>query len=136
MLRLLERHPAFSRVKVVPRVPLGLIARIDPDSLKQDVMALAINAARAMPGGGTLTLRGVRSGGHVVLDVVDTGPGVPKAIRTRIFEPYFTTDRAKGTGLGLAIARSLVRGRGGDLVYRPRQGTGGSFRVLLKAGRP
>jgi two-component system NtrC family sensor kinase len=136
MLRLLERHPAFSRVKVVPRVPLGLIARIDPDSLKQVVMALAINAARAMPGGGTLTLRGVRSGGHVVLDVVDTGPGVPKAIRTRIFEPYFTTDRAKGTGLGLAIARSLVRGRGGDLVYRPRQGTGGSFRVLLKAGRP
>ncbi len=136
ILRLLERHPAFARVKVVSKIPRGMTARIDPDSLKQVVMALAINAARAMPGGGTLTLRAARAAGRrVVLDILDTGPGVPAAIRGRIFEPYFTTDAGKGSGLGLAIARSLVRGRGGDLVYRPRPRVGGSFRVILKAGR-
>jgi two-component system NtrC family sensor kinase len=131
VLRLLERHPSFARVRVVPRVPAGLAARIDPDSLKQVVMALSLNAARAMPGGGTLTLRGSRADGRIFLDVVDTGPGVQAALRTRIFEPFFTTDPTQGTGLGLAVARSLVRGRGGDLVYRPRS-KGGAFRVVLR----
>lgn len=133
-LRLLERHPAFARVRVISRVPRDLpAARIDPDSLKQVVVALASNAAKAMPGGGTLTLRAARENGSLVLDVVDTGPGVPAPIRPHIFEPYFTTDSASGTGLGLAIARSLVRRRGGDLVYRTRAKTGGAFRVVLRA---
>jgi signal transduction histidine kinase len=60
---------------------------------------------------------------------------VARELRGRIFQPYFTTDPAHGTGLGLAIARSLVRARGGDLVYvsRPR---GACFRVSLPvAGR-
>jgi two-component system NtrC family sensor kinase len=134
-LRLLERHPSFARVKVTATIPRGLLARIDPDSLKQVVMALAVNAARAMPAGGALRLRGGRDGRQVILDVLDTGPGVPAAIRKQIFEPYFTTDSTRGTGLGLAIARSLVRGRGGDLVYRPKRSAGGSFRVVLKSAR-
>ena len=132
-LKLLERHPAFSKVKVVTRIPPGLPeARIEVDSLKQVVMALASNAARAMPDGGTLTFRAGRAADDVVLDVQDTGPGVPAELRPRIFEPFFTTRPNQGTGLGLAIARTLVRGRGGDLVYRPRRGSGALFRVLLK----
>ena len=133
VLRLLDRHPAFTRVRVISRIPAGLpAARIDPDSLKQVVLALAVNAARAMAGGGKLTLRGGRSGPSLTLDVMDTGPGVPPALRSRIFEPYFTTEPTRGTGLGLAIARSLVRGRGGDLVYRRRRGAGAWFRVILE----
>jgi two-component system NtrC family sensor kinase len=132
-LRLLERHPAFARVRVVSRIPKDLSARIDPDSVKQVVMALAVNAARAMPAGGVLTLKGSRARGDVVVDVIDTGPGVPEAVRPHIFEPFFTTDSTKGAGLGLAIARSLVRSRGGDLLYWPRTKPGGSFRIQLKA---
>lgn len=132
-LRLLERHPSFSRVRVSFRVPDDLpMARIDPDSLKQVIVALAANAARAMPGGGTLRVRGGLLAGDLALDVEDTGPGVPKDIRARIFDPFFTTDPSRGTGLGLAIARSLVRGRGGDLVYRTHSRPGGRFRVVLK----
>ncbi len=134
-LRLLDRHPAFSRVRVVSRIPADLPpARIEPDFLKQVVTALAANAARAMSGGGTLTLRATRRNDEIHLDVLDTGPGVPAQLRSQIFKPYFTTDPGRGTGLGLAIARSLVRGRGGDLALRPRQRPGGSFRVTLKAG--
>ena len=131
-LRLLERHPAFARVEVVSRIPETLpAALIEPDSLKQVVLALATNAARAMAGGGKLTLRAGRVSGNVFLDVIDTGPGIPEGLRTRIFEPFFSTDPANGTGLGLAIARSLVRGRGGDLIYRNRNRAGAAFRVLL-----
>lgn len=132
-LRLLERHPAFERVRVKPKMPRGLInARIDADSLKQVVIALASNAARAMGGKGTLTIQARRRRGDVVLDVLDTGPGVPAAIRARIFEPFFTTNPGVGTGLGLAIARTLVRGRGGDLLCMARKGSGACFRVVMK----
>ena len=132
--RLVERHPAFARVKVVSRIPEKLLAGIDPDSLRQVLIALATNAARAMSGSGTLTLHGGKSHGRIVLDVVDTGPGVAPLIRPRIFEPFFTTDAATGAGLGLAIARSLVRGRGGDLVLRPSH-KGAAFRVVLRRAR-
>ncbi len=133
-LRLLERHPAFMRVKVVCRWARDLPpARIDTDSLRQVVIVLAINAARAMAGGGVLTIKGGHTRKRLVLEVLDTGPGVPPAIRNRIFEPFFTTDESRGTGLGLAIARNLVRGRGGDLVHRPRPKGGAAFRVILPA---
>jgi signal transduction histidine kinase len=131
---LLARHPAFTRVRVVRRLPAQLpLAQIDADSFKQVVLALSMNAAKAMRGGGTLTLEAGRVGARdLYLDVLDTGTGVAPAIRARIFEPFFTTDATQGTGLGLAIARSLVQGRGGDLVYRPRR-HGSAFRVVLKA---
>jgi PAS domain S-box-containing protein len=132
-LRLLERHPAFARVRVISRIPDGLpAALIEPDSLKQVVMALATNAGRAMAAGGVLTIRAGRSRGELFLDVIDTGPGIPRELRNRVFEPFFSTDPAHGTGLGLAIARSLVRGRGGDIVYRARASKGAAFRVVLK----
>jgi signal transduction histidine kinase len=132
--RLLERHPAFAHVRIATRIPEKLQAGIDPDSLRQVLIALATNAARAMNGAGTLTLQGGKSHGRIVLDVIDTGPGVPAAVRPRIFEPFFTTDAASGAGLGLAIARSLVRSRGGDLLLRSSH-KGAAFRVVLRRGR-
>jgi len=133
VLRLLERHPAFARVKVASRLgPRLPPAQVDPDSLRQVVLALAVNAARAMPEGGTLTLRARARARRVQLEVLDTGPGVAPLLRRQIFKPYFTTDPAQGTGLGLAIARSLVQARGGDLVYVPRA-RGACFRVTLQA---
>ena len=131
-LRLLERHPALARLRVKPSVPRGLPpARIDSDSLKQVVMALAMNASAAMPAGGTLAVRASRKGRALLLDVADTGPTVPVAQRGRLFEPYATADAQRGAGLGLAVARSLLRSRGGDILYRPRKG-GNAFRVTLR----
>jgi len=130
-LRLLERHPALSRLRVRASVPESLPpARIDADSLKQVIMALAMNASSAMPAGGTLTVRASRRGRSLLLDVTDTGPTVPEGERPRLFEPYATADAQRGAGLGLAIARSLLRSRGGDLLHRPRKG-GNTFRVVL-----
>jgi signal transduction histidine kinase len=132
-LKLLERHPAFARVRVRAAVPKTLPpAAIDTDSLKQVVMALAVNASQAMPSGGTLTVKASRQGRSLVLDVADNGTPVPAVRRAHLFEPFATADAQRGAGLGLAVARSLLRGRGGDLVYRPRKG-GNAFRVVLRA---
>jgi signal transduction histidine kinase len=133
VLRLLERHPAFQHVEVVSRLAPDLPpAAIEPDSLRQVVLALAVNAGKAMKARGRLTLRATGDRRGVRLEVLDSGPGVRAELRARIFQPYFTTDPEHGTGLGLAIARSLVRARGGDLVYVPRT-RGACFRVSLPA---
>jgi signal transduction histidine kinase len=132
-LRLLERHPSFARIRVRATVPKTLpAARIDADSLKQVVMALAMNASQAMQGGGTLTIRAARDGRTLRLDVTDTGAPAPDAQRAQLFEPFATADAQRGAGLGLAVARSLLRSRGGDLVYRPRK-DGNAYRVVLRA---
>jgi len=131
-LRLLERHPALARLRVRASVLAGLPpARFDTDSLKQVVMALAMNASSSMPAGGTLAVRAWRRGRTLLLDVADTGPTVPLPRRAHLFEPFATADAQRGAGLGLAIARSLLRSRGGDLLYRPRKG-GNAFRVVLR----
>ncbi len=135
VLRLLERHPAFARVRVRARLPAGLPkARLDSDSLKQVVLALAVNAAQAMPAGGQLTLCARRLRDGLALDVSDTGRGIPAGLRASLFEPFVQGESKGGAGLGLAIARSLVRARGGELSLRPRRGPGASFRVRLPLG--
>jgi signal transduction histidine kinase len=132
-LKLLERHPAFARVRVRAAVPTVLPpAAIDADSLKQVVMALAMRASQAMPSGGHLTVKASRKGRSIVLDVVDNGTPVSASRRAHLFEPFATADAQRGAGLGLAVARSLLRSRGGDLVYRPRKG-GNAYRVVLRA---
>jgi signal transduction histidine kinase len=130
-LKLVERHPAFTRIRVKSHIPEALpAAHIATDSLKQVVMALAMNASRAMPTGGTLTVHAARNGRRLILDVIDTGAGVPVSARMHLFEP-FTSGPDRGADLGLAVARSLLRSHGGDLVYLPRR-QGSCFRVFIK----
>jgi signal transduction histidine kinase len=89
---------------------------------------LVDNALGAMAGSGTLTVRTARDGDHVLVEIGDTGPGVPEEIRDRIFEPFFTTKPVgEGTGLGLDISwRIVVDKHHGDL--RVESVPGGSWR--------
>ncbi len=82
------------------------------------------NAIAAMHGNGTLTVRTHRDDGHVVVEIQDTGPGVPEEIKARIFEPFFTTKPfGEGTGLGLDISwRIVVNKHHGDLSVQSEPG--------------
>ena len=104
----------------------------DVGQLQQAVVALATNAIDAMPEGGTLTLRASRSGASVLVQVSDTGIGIPPENMTTIFDPFFTTkDVGRGTGLGLAVCYGILSDHGGRLDVRSSVGAGTTFTITL-----
>ncbi len=123
----------------------------DATQLHQVLLNLCVNARDAMPQGGTLTLRArsllvdaarvrphpdAAPGTYVVLEVEDTGVGIPREIADRIFEPFFTTKGpTKGTGLGLSTVQGIVRSHGGFVTVSSESGQGSRFQVYLPAAR-
>jgi signal transduction histidine kinase len=93
----------------------------DADQLQQIALNLVRNALAATPRGGRITVR-IEAGGDppaVRLVVRDTGPGIPREMQGRLFEPFFTTRAAEGgTGLGLAVVRAIVTEHGGTIAAR------------------
>src|SRR5262249_30233487 len=104
--------------------------KADPDLLVQVLVGLLSNAASVVPAGGQVLLEARAVGKAVELAVADTGPGVPREIRGRVFEPFFTT-RDKGTGLGLAVARQIVEAHSGQIDVGDRPGGGARFVISL-----
>jgi signal transduction histidine kinase len=100
----------------------------DANKLKQVVLNLCKNAVEAMPAGGTLTLRGSSSEDNVILEITDTGVGIPSNVD--IFTP-FTTTKTSGTGLGLMIVRQIISMHKGQLTYSRENGTQTVFRLIL-----
>jgi PAS domain S-box-containing protein len=107
-----------------------LPVRVDTDLMKQAILNVVINGVQAMPEGGTLTLRAFASAQAAVLEVQDTGAGIPPDIRDKIFNLYFTT-RKSGSGIGLALTYRAMQLHNGalDLDSEVRQGT--IFRFML-----
>ncbi|MBF5046044.1 response regulator [Aggregicoccus sp. 17bor-14] len=120
------------RTQVQPRLYVtGSVGR-----LSQVFINLLVNAAQAMeplpPPRRTLTVRGGAQGDEAVVEISDTGPGIPHEHLERIFEPFFTTKApGRGTGLGLSIARDLVRRQGGSLSVASEPDAGARFIVRL-----
>ena len=119
------------RVKVVQDFAFDLSnVMADEDALTQVLLNLCKNSVEAMPEGGALTLRGINSGDHVVLEVIDTGSGISDGID--VFKPFDTT-KSHGTGIGLAIVREIVALHEGNIDYTSEQGRGTTFRINLPA---
>ena len=138
-LRLVESRPAPPRLQILrlydPEIPA---VAGDFDRLLQVFLNLARNAAEAMPGGGELAV-GTRferaapqCGGRpaVQVEFQDRGPGLPDAVRPRLFTPFFST-KDGGTGLGLAISLRIVLEHQGAIEALNRPGGGATFRVVL-----
>ncbi|CAG1002625.1 two-component system, NtrC family, sensor histidine kinase AtoS [Phycisphaerales bacterium] len=113
----------------------------DVGQLRQALLNLALNARDAMPKGGTLSLRAwtraTRDGREeAVVEVRDTGMGIPAEVREQLFTPFFTTkENGKGTGLGLAVTRGIVEDHGGRIEVESEVGKGSVFRVILSVER-
>jgi len=110
----------------------------DPHQLEQVFLNICLNAIQAMThagaGGGSLTIRSRAGDGNVVVEIADTGPGIPADVRAQVFKPFFTTKR-EGNGLGLAISARIVAEHGGHIGYRcPAEG-GTIFTVTLQQAR-
>ena len=121
--------------------------RIDPTQLDQVIMNLALNARDAMPEGGSLRIatrhavvlrpeplgqEELPPGRYAVVEVSDSGGGIPPELLPRLFEPFFTTKRERGgTGLGLPTVHGIVRQSGGFIAASSRVGEGTTFRIWL-----
>ena len=121
-------------------------ALVDRSQLTSALVNLAINARDAMPDGGRLFFRtgnftreahdaevgGLGAGDYVAVEVIDSGAGIPPAIRDRIFEPFFSTKQfGTGTGLGLSMVFGFAKQSGGGVVVDGEEGKGACFRIYL-----
>jgi signal transduction histidine kinase len=106
----------------------------DENQLKQVFLNIISNAIYSMHNAGTLGVRTRLSGETVLVEVSDTGSGIPREIMDRIFEPFFTTKNEKGTGLGLSISFKIVQGHGGNIEVESQPGKGSRFTVRLPVG--
>ncbi len=119
--------------------------KANPTSFHQVLLNLCVNARDAMPKGGTLTIRAgnrmiekasenVVPGRHLLMEVSDTGSGIPPEIMDRVWEPFFTTKgEGTGTGLGLSTVRGIVTQHHGDITVQSQVGRGTTFTILLPA---
>ncbi|HUB84524.1 MAG TPA: HAMP domain-containing sensor histidine kinase [Rhizomicrobium sp.] len=107
---------------------------IDADAAQLFRILLNIlrNAGEALgEKGGTISVSAARVEAEAIIDISDNGPGIPSAVRERLFQPFAGSARAGGSGLGLAIARELARAHGGDVVLVRSDANGTQFRVTI-----
>jgi signal transduction histidine kinase len=125
-------------IQLLLESPPDLWVRVDPQQIEQVLINLVQNAAESIERDGVIRL-GARkdvarlagqSSSVVVLEVSDTGKGIPPEVQKRLFDPFFTT-KEEGTGLGLSIAMRIVEQQGGVLHYRTQAGRGTTFSLLL-----
>jgi len=124
-------------VRWISAIEHGLMVDADPDQLFRVLLNLARNAVQALesrevkhPGQDQIRITGRREGAVVVIEVSDTGPGLPERARAHLFEAFQGSTRPGSAGLGLAIAAELVRAHGGDI--RLVEGTiGATFRIMI-----
>lgn len=116
--------------------PPSVILNIDPTRLRRVFINLALNAAEAMPGEGTVTLRFTVTDREVFTDIADNGPGIAPEIAGRLFEAFATHGKAHGSGLGLAICKKIVEDHGGSISARNDPDGGAVFTFTLPLPQP
>jgi PAS domain S-box-containing protein len=143
------RHLIGEHIRLVTNLDPGLgPVHADVSHLHQIVLNLVVNARDAMPQGGTLTIStsnadvgdnasgepAPAAGNFVQLTVTDTGTGMTEAVRSHMFEPFYTTKASgKGTGLGLSTVYGIVQQSGGHILVETESGRGTSLKILLPA---
>ena len=112
--------------------PETLPGWVDPEQLKQAPGNLVQNAIQACASGDAVTVRLKREGPDTVIQVEDTGPGIPEDVRPKIFDLYFTT-RPDGTGIGLSLVHRIVSAHGGTIEVKTEKDAGTVFTIRLPA---
>ncbi len=128
VLPLVRHEMALEKIRFEKDIPENLLElKANPRQLEEILFNLIVNACQAMkPKGGRIRVSAKQSVNKVVIQIEDTGPGIPQDRLKQIFEPFYTT-REEGTGLGLYITRQLVEKNGGKIAAMSREGLGTSF---------
>jgi PAS domain S-box-containing protein len=119
-------------VQILHDVPDGIEIPLVRSRIERVFFNLITNALDAMPNGGKITIGAKKADNCVLIEVEDTGPGIPHEIRHRLFEPFVTAGKDNGLGLGLALSRETVLDHGGDMWVEPARGARFVVRLPLK----
>jgi signal transduction histidine kinase len=131
VLGLVRGRAEKQRVNTTLEMRDGAVTLVaDAGQLQQVFVNLVLNALDMMPAGGVLTLATQRRENRVEIEISDSGPGIPKEMIPRLFQPFAST-KDTGLGLGLVISRRIVEDHGGTIDAANRPGGGASFRVRL-----
>ena len=134
IVALCEQRAKYSSIHINMNLmsPLPTI-HASPSEMQQVLLNLINNAVDAMEkSGGSIDITTRLDGAYVVLDVADTGPGIPQANLARIFDPFFTTKAVgKGTGLGLSICYGIIHKMGGEISVNSAVGIGAVFHIRI-----
>jgi signal transduction histidine kinase len=119
-------------VQISNQVAGGIEMLLARSRMERVFFNLIINAVEAMPQGGKIRIGAKKADNCVLVEVEDTGPGIPSGIRGRLFEPFVTAGKDGGLGLGLALSRQTVLDHGGDMWTEPAAGALFIVRLPLK----
>jgi two-component system cell cycle sensor histidine kinase/response regulator CckA len=133
-------------MRLMPAIGLKTI-KVDAGQIEQVLVNMAMNAVEAMPHGGKLTIETsnitldpsytssfpeLKPGNYIMLAITDTGIGMSKEVKSRVFEPFFSTKEVgKGTGLGLATCYGIIKQSGGHINVYSEPGRGSTFKIYL-----
>jgi signal transduction histidine kinase len=137
-------EPVWGRSSLTSDFPIEidtLLNRIppiqgNPGEVREALTNLTLNAIDAMPQGGRLTFLTSHTNDAIQLQIADTGIGMAESVRTRIFEPFFSTKGEKGNGLGLGIVSRIVHNHSGEIRVESQPGKGTCFTLTFHATKP
>lgn len=133
-LSLVKSQSIFLNVKIVTEYNHNIPdIQVDPNLIEQVFVNIVLNAGQAMPGGGILSIK-IRlsdDGTNLIVEISDTGCGIPEGNLRKIFDPFFTTKENKGTGLGLSVSYGIIESHGGEIQVQSDPGEGTTFTILL-----
>ena len=118
-------------VRILNNMPSGIEIPMARSRMERVFFNLITNALEAMPHGGEIRIGARKADNCVLIEVEDTGPGIPRGIRDRLFEPFVTAGKEDGLGLGLALSRQTVLDHGGDMWAEPAAGAFFTIRLPL-----
>jgi two-component system, NtrC family, sensor kinase len=128
----LVHHQLKNRIQIVKHYGTLPEIKCFPNQLNQVFMNLLVNAAQAMPGRGTLTIKTLHLGNEIQVKISDTGVGIPRENMRKIFDPGFTTKGVGvGTGLGLSICHKIIQDHHGRIAVESEVGRGTTFTITL-----
>ncbi len=126
----LESHGISERLEIEGELPM---VPVDRELFYRALLNILLNGVQVMPEGGSLSVRVGRDSANeagVVIEITDTGPGIPEDSQDQIFKPFYT-DKTRGTGLGLAIAKNIIDNHHGSIEVDSVLGVGTTFRIKL-----
>lgn len=132
-LRLLNHSFLGKNIELETHFPVESIqVKAEPDKLQQIFLNLLLNAIDAVESQGKISVRVAVSEDSAIINITDTGSGIPENLRQDIFKPFFTTKKGHGSGLGLSVSKEIAENLGGTLLLKPYvKGQGAEFQLEL-----